>query len=118
MACAAFAADTSSSFRITINLLPENAEACSANTNTGAPQVTCRPNVVSASAGVDTSGSRDPTVLRYRTDGGLRVAGEMIEIGNENYFAWVDRDNLALGEYSSRLVVARGREYVEMTVSW
>lgn len=117
-ACAAaLAGQAGSSFRITINVLPETPASCSANASGGSPQVTCRPSVVGVAAQAS-EGSRDPTVLRYRTDAGMRLAGEMIEIGNENYYAWVDSDRMAWSQTSSRLVVARGREYVEMTVSW
>jgi hypothetical protein len=115
---AALAGNAGSSFRISINLLPETVGSCSAISAGGAPQVTCRPNVVGVTSQTDTSAARDPTIVRYRTDQGFRLAGEMTEIGNENYFAWVDGDRTAWGQYSSRLVVAGGREYVEMTVSW
>lgn len=114
---AVFAGEVGASFRITINVLPESAGSCSASSSTGAPQVTCRPSVVGVTAAA--TGSRDPTVLRYRNnDQGLRVAGEMIEVGNENYYAWNESQPVAWSETSTRLVLAGGREYVETTVSW
>lgn len=115
---AALAGQASSSFQITFNLLPENPESCSANSVSGSPQVTCRPTVGGVATAQSSTGPADPTVLRYRTDGGFRLAGETIEVGNENYYAWADGDRTAWGQYSSRLVLAGGREYVEMTVSW
>lgn len=115
---AALAGQASTSFQVSITLLPENPASCSANSGAGAPQVTCRPSIVGVSTAGATSTSRDPTILRYRTDTGLRLAGEMIEVGNENYYAWADGERVAWGQTSSRIVVAGGREYVEMTVSW
>lgn len=112
----AVAGQASSSFRVTINLLPETPATCSASASGGAPQVTCRPSVVGVTSAAN--GTRDPTVLRYRPDSGLRVAGEMIEVGNENYYAWSESQPVAWSETSSRLVLAGGREYVETTVSW
>lgn len=114
---AALAGEAGASFQVTINVLPERPGSCTASTASGGPEVTCRPSVVGVSSQGDNAG-RDPTVLRYRSESGLRLAGEMIEIGNENYYAWAEGERVAWGETSSRLVFAGGREYVETTVSW
>jgi hypothetical protein len=113
------AGEASSSFRITIQVVPEGTGVCSTNSANGSPQVSCRPTVV---GGAPAGGGGDPkagsTVLGYRPDNPVKVAGEMVEVGNENHFAWAENNYYALGEYSSRLMTAGGRQYVEMTVSW
>lgn len=125
-ACAAVmpceADQASSMFRVSIELLPERPGGCSASADGAAPQLTCRPTVVStgmaAGAGGRTSDASRVAGYRLPDPAGLRLAGEMIEVGAENYYAWAEDVHFALGEYSSRLMVAGGVEYVEMTISW
>jgi hypothetical protein len=119
------AGEASASFRVSIRLLPEGSGACSASTNGGAPQVTCRPTLIGASASGGGDGDRHggTTILGYRSpDTHLRLGGlgggEMVEVGAENFHAWTEDNSHARGEYSSRLVVAGEVSYVEMTVSW
>lgn len=110
------AGDASATFRISIQLLPEGAGVCTASTTGGSPQVTCRPTVVAASGG---QRQASPTILGYRLpESPLKLAGEMVEVGAENHYAWTESNFFALGEYSSRLLMAGGVQYVEMTVSW
>lgn len=119
---AALAGGAGSSFRITINFLPEAAGSCSASSSGGAPQVTCRPSVVGGTSGGGAGAGNDPDspLVGYRrnADAPLRLAGELVEVGVENHYAWAQGSHLAWGEYSSRLVMAGGIEYVEMTLAW
>lgn len=122
-ACApALAGDAGSSFRIIINVLPEAAGTCSASSSGGAPQVTCRPSVVGSTSGGTTGAGNDPDspLVAYRrsSDPSVRLAGELVEVGVENHYAWAQGSHLAWGEYSSRLVVAGEIRYVEMTLAW
>jgi len=128
-ACAAslpsLAGQASATFSISIQLVPEGVGTCAASTSTGAPQVTCRPTVVAAAGAAGGTGERqgDSTVVGYRVpETHLKLAklvgGEMVEVGAENFYAWTDNSSYALGEYSSRLIMAGGVSYVEMTVSW
>lgn len=120
----AAAGDASSAFQITIRFTPEAPGTCSASAVGGAPQVTCRPTLVvgGASTGAGGSGGDDAAspLVAYRrtTEPSLRLAGELVEIGAENHYAWAQGSYLAWGEYSSRLVVAGQIEYVEMTLAW
>lgn len=118
---AALAGDAGSSFRITINVRAEAAGSCSASSSGGAPQVTCRPSLVGGTSGGGsrTGGDPDSPLVAYRrSDPSLRLAGELVEVGAENHYAWVEGSHLAWGEYSSRLVVAGEIQYVEMTLAW
>lgn len=104
------AGQTGSSFQLSVTLLP--ADAGSGCTTTIGPNgnavVSCRPPVISAGSG-SSPGNGEP-VIGYRThDPRVKVA-EVIEEEAESYYAW--------GEYSSHMIVAGGREYVEMRVSW
>lgn len=110
------AGQAGSPFNITIHYTPEGTGVCSAGTGSGAPQVTCRPVLPVVSAP-----SRDgkSSALGYRLpEQPVRVAGEMVELNDENHYAWTENNYFALGEYSSRLITAGGVEYVEMTVTW
>ena len=112
------AGEAGASFRITVQLIPEAAGSCSAGTELGAPRLTCRPTVVGP-AGSGSGDARRPSDARYlRTETPLRLAGEMVEVGADNYYAWLENNPTAWSERSSRRVVAGGREYVEMTFSW
>lgn len=106
----ALAGQTGASFQISVTLLP--AGAGSGCTTTVGPEgsavVSCRPPVISA--GSTGSSNNGEPVVGYRTrDPRVKVA-DVIEEEAESYFAW--------GEYSSRTIVAGGREYVEMQVTW
>lgn len=125
VACAASlpssAGEASTSFAITIRVLPEGSGTCTARTTDGSPQVTCRPSLGGV-IGAGGAGNRNATLLGHRpADSALRLAGELIEVGAENHYAWTDepqRRDLALAEYTSTLVSAHGRDYVQVTVSW
>ncbi|NNU44520.1 hypothetical protein [Ramlibacter montanisoli] len=115
----ATAGQAGANFQISVTLMPSGSNSCTTATGTNAPQVTCRPTVV----GTPTTGTGNrpagSTVLAPRQrEPALRVAGEMVEINEENHYAWAESNYFALGEYSSRLIVAGRIEYVELTVSW
>lgn len=113
----ATAGQAGANFQVSVTLLPSGSNSCTTATGTNAPQVTCRPTVV----GTTGTGSRplESTVLGARQrDPAMRVAGELVEINEENHYAWAENNYFALGEYSSRLIVAGRIEYVELTVSW
>jgi hypothetical protein len=112
------AGEAGASFQVTVQVIPEAAGACSASTELGAPQLTCRPTVVgSVASGADPR--QQPGAVYLRSDApAMRVAGEMVEVGGENYKAWLENNPTAWSERSERRVVAGGREYVEMTFSW
>ncbi|HEY0823661.1 MAG TPA: hypothetical protein VGD76_07735 [Ramlibacter sp.] len=115
------AGQAGSPFSITIHYTPEGTGVCSAGSGSGAPQVTCRPVVptVTSPTGGSAGPDRKAAALGYRLpEQPLKLAGEMVELNDENHYAWADNNYFALGEYSSRLVSAGGVEYVEMTVSW
>ena len=102
-----------------MTLSPSGSNSCGTATGTNAPQVTCRPTVVSIPTTVTADRAGGSTLLGVRQrDASLKVAGEMVEINDENHYAWGESNYFALGEYSSRLVVGGRIEYVEMTVSW
>lgn len=113
------AGQAGASFQVSVSLVPSGSNSCTTATGTNAPQVTCRPTVVSAptTALADRPGGSTVLGLRQR-EPAVRVAGELVEINEENHYAWAESNYFALGEYSSRLVVAGRIEYVEMTVSW
>ncbi|MEJ8838770.1 hypothetical protein [Ramlibacter sp. AN1133] len=113
------AGEAGAGFRITIQVLPEAPGSCSASTELGAPQLTCRPTVVGSVGSASGGDPRQPAGALYlRSETPVRVAGEMVEVGAENYYAWLESNPIAWSERSSRRVVAGGREYVEMTFSW
>jgi hypothetical protein len=124
VALPSLAGEASASFRVSIQLLSASAGAgtCTASAGPPAPQVTCRPTVVGGgTAGGDRPGGSP--VLGYRIpESHVKLArlagGELVEVGAENSYAWTEDDSFALGEYSSRLVMAGERSYLEMTVSW
>jgi hypothetical protein len=58
------------------------------------------------------------TVVRPpRAKAATRVAGTLVEVAEENHATWTD-SRVLWSEYSYRRVLAGGREYVEMTLSW
>jgi hypothetical protein len=116
-ACAAslpsLAGQASVSFGVTITVLPAGPGSCTALLGSGGtPQVNCRPVVsgTGAAGGSDRQVGGEP-VLGYRLpDTRARLAGAVVEVGEESFYAW--------GEYSSRIIAGSGVEYVEMTVTW
>jgi hypothetical protein len=113
------AGDASTAFRITVQVIPEAPGSCSASSERGIPRLTCRPTVAGSAASGQGADSRRPSAAVYfRTEAPLRLAGEMIEVGVENYYAWLEQNSIAFSESSSRRVVAGGREYLETTISW
>jgi hypothetical protein len=111
------AGEAAASFQFSLQVLPGAPGSCSASSGAAGPQLTCRPTVVAPVA----SGAeprQQAGALHLRTDSPLRLAGEMVEVGAENYYAWLENNPTAWSERSSRRVVAGGREYVEMTFSW
>jgi hypothetical protein len=113
------AGQAGSGFQVSVTLSPSGSNSCTTATGTDAPQVTCRPTVVSTPATVTAERAGGSTVLGLRQrEPAMKVAGELVEINEENHYAWAESNYFALGEYSSRLVVAGRIEYVEMTVSW
>ena len=129
-ACAASlpseAGQASAAFQITIEVVPQGSNACTASTGSGSAEVTCRPTVVGPAAPtpvVGGGGERSPSALLgyHLPDPSTRLthaAGAMVEVGGENHYAWGENNFLAWGEYSSRLISAGGVEYVEMTLTW
>ena len=107
------AGQTGSAFQISVTLLPAGAgSGCTTTLDSrGRPTVSCRPPVVSAGSG-DAAGlavAGEPVIGHRLADARVRVADAVTEEA-ESYFAW--------GEYSSRTIIAGGREYLEMTVTW
>lgn len=120
------AGQASAAFQITIEVLPQGSNACTASSGSGSAEVTCRPTVVGPSAPtpvVGGSAERSPSALvgYHLPDPSTRLTsavGAMVEVGGENHYAWAENNFLAWGEYSSRLISAGGIEYVEMTLTW
>jgi hypothetical protein len=114
---AAAAGQASTSFDVSVSLLPASSGSCVSGAGAGAPQVTCQPPGVKPPTVL--GGSRpDVMVLGYRTRGAmLKVAEPLVELDEESR-AWADSDTLVVGDYSSRVVVVGALRYVEMTVSW
>lgn len=103
-----------SGFRITINIEPANGSCTAAIGSGGAPQVNCEPTLIggaSTGSGSGASKPSEPAVGGYRLpDARVVAASAVVELGEDNFHAW--------GEYSSRMILAGGVEYVEMTVTW
>lgn len=114
------AGEASNSFRVTINVLPEREGTCTASTSSGAPQVTCRPTLGGVVSGAQRGSDASMLLAYHRREPALRLAGEMIEIGTENHHAWDDGQppDLATPRYSTEVVSAGGREYVQYTLAW
>ena len=112
------AGEASASFRITVQVLPEAAGSCSASTGSGPAQLTCRPGIVGTSSTTGGDPRQPPGALYFGRETPLRVAGEMVEVGAENYYAWLENNPTAWSERSTRRIVAGGREYLETTFSW
>lgn len=119
------AGQASAAFQITIEVLPQGSNACTASSGGGSAEVTCRPTVVGPAAPtpvVGSGGDRRPSALLgyHLPDPSTRLGGvgAMVEVGGENHYAWAENNFLAWGEYSSRLISAGGIEYVEMTLTW
>jgi hypothetical protein len=105
-AAPAQAGQASDSFQISIEYIPVSAGTCTTQPDAkGTPQVICRP-------GPPEGGAADGTVAKtYRLpDARVKLAGAMVEQTEASVQAW--------GEYSSRVVSARGVDYVEMLVTW
>jgi hypothetical protein len=114
---AAAAGQSSSSFEVSVTLLPANTNSCMSGGGAGAPQMTCQPPGATP-PGVAGGSRPDVMVLGYRQRGAmLKVAEPFVELADESR-AWADSDTLVLGDYSSRVVVVGALRYVEMTVSW
>jgi hypothetical protein len=113
------AGEAGASFQVTVQVIPEAPGSCSASTEFGAPQLTCRPSVVgSVASGTGGDARQQRGAIYRRGEAPVRVAGELVEVGAENYYAWLENHPTAWSERSSRRVVAGGREYVETTFSW
>jgi hypothetical protein len=113
------AGQTGVSFQVSVSLVPSGSNSCTTSTGTNAPQVTCRPTVVSVPTTLAIERTGGSTLLGIRQrDPSLKIAGELVEINEDNHYAWAESNYFAIGEYSSRLVEGGRIEYVEMTVSW
>lgn len=112
------AGEAGASFQVTVQVIPEAPGSCSASTEFGAPQLTCRPSVVGSVDAGSGDARQQRTAIYLRGEAPMRVAGELVEVGAENYYAWLENNPTAWSERSSRRVVAGGREYVETTFSW
>lgn len=108
---AADAGQASTSFQVSVTLLPAGPGTCTTTVaDNRSPVVTCRPPVTPRTDGGQRAGTTE-AVLGYRIpDARMKLPGAGVELGEENYQAW--------GEYSSRMIIAGGVEYVEMTVTW
>ena len=120
-ACAAggpaMAGQANTSFHVSVTLVDASSGTCAGIAGKGAPQVTCRPSVIGV-AGAANGDPRAASVLGLRPETPTKVAGELVELNDENHYAWAERNYFAIGEYSSRLVDAGRVRYVEMTVTW
>ena len=102
-------ASTSFDVSITVRSAPTT---CAASLHGTGAQVLCASAVVPATVPVPVTaagGQQGPIGVRL-PDTRMRVAGALVEVGEESFRAW--------GEYSSRIVAAGGIEYLEMTVTW
>ena len=101
-------------FKVNVTLLPTGPGSCTTLLgDDGKALVNCQPAVVTTTTGSNSTRTRViDTELSYRLpDARARlVSGAVVEVGEESMQAW--------GEYSSRMIVAGGVEYVEMTVTW
>jgi hypothetical protein len=102
-------ASTSFDVSITVRSAPTT---CTASLHGTAAQVLCAPMVVSSAiaAPVTAAGGQVGPIGVRLPDTRMRVAGALVEVGEESFRAW--------GAYSSRIVAAGGVEYLEMTVTW
>lgn len=105
------AGQASTSFDVSITVLPAPT-TCAASLQGTAAQVLCAPVVVPAAVPVliTAAGGQDGPLGLRLPDTRMRVAGALVQVGEESFRAW--------GEYSSRIVAAGGVEYLEMTVTW
>jgi hypothetical protein len=109
----ALGGQASDAFQVTVTLLPTGPGSCTTLLgDDGKPLVNCQPAVVTTPS---SNANRTPLVdteLSYRLpDARARLhAGAVVEVGEESMQAW--------GEYSSRMIMAGGVEYVEMRVTW
>lgn len=112
-ACPSLAGQASDSFTVSITVLPAGPGSCTTTLGPdGQPLVDCRPAVIGVSTGGG-GGPRPSTTeaLGYRLpDARVKLAGAVVEVGEESFLAW--------GEYSSRMILAGGVEYLEMRVTW
>lgn len=107
------AGQAGSGFRVTIHIQPANGSCTAAIGPGGAPQVDCEATVIGGATSAPGQAPRamEAVAGSYRIpDARMKIAGAVVELGEDNYHAW--------GEYSSRMILAGGIEYVEMTVTW
>jgi hypothetical protein len=108
------AGQAGSGFLVTINIQPANGSCTAAVDAAGGPLVNCEPTVIGSAGTASGRGAQrivESGISGYRIpDARMKVAGAVVELGEDNFHAW--------GEYSSRMILAGGVEYVEMTVTW
>lgn len=109
------AGQASTSFKVSVTLLPANTSCTAGVDAKGTASLACAPTVVAAGSGssagrsTETGGSNEPTIGYRSRELGYRIAGVVTE---------EDDSTVAYGEYSSKVVVAGEIQYVEMTVTW
>jgi hypothetical protein len=118
------AGQASTSFDVSITVLSAPT-TCTASLQGAAARLLCTPVVAPTAAPVlsapvvvpaavpvliTSAGDQDGPIGLRLPDTRMRVAGALVEVGEESFRAW--------GEYSSRIIAAGGVEYVEMTVTW
>lgn len=102
-----------SNFQVSVTLLPTGPGSCTTLVDDdGRTLVNCQPAVVTTGGANPTPRGGTENILGYRLpDARVRlVSSAVVEVGEESMQAW--------GEYSSRMIMAGGVEYVEMTVTW
>jgi hypothetical protein len=110
---AALGGQSGDAFQVTVNLLPTGPGSCTTLVgDDGKTLVNCQPAVVTTGGVNPTRPGTTEATLGYRLpDSRVRlVSSAVVEVGEESMQAW--------GEYSSRMIVAGGVEYLEMTVTW
>jgi hypothetical protein len=109
---AAIGGQAGDAFQVTVTLLPTGPGSCTTLlSDDGQALVNCQPAVVGTGSGGAARPRVVETELGYRLpDARVKLAGAVVEVGEESMQAW--------GEYSSRMIMAGGVEYVEMTVTW
>ena len=109
----ALGGQASNDFPVSVTLLPNGPGSCTTLVGSdGKTLVNCQPAVVTTGGANPTPPAGTETSLGYRLpDARVRlVSSAVVEVGEESMQAW--------GEYSSRMIMAGGVEYVEMTVTW
>lgn len=102
------AGQTGSSFQVSVQLLPPTPTCTTRIDAAAVPQVDCRPPGADSVTASGLVAGTAPTVHVPRNR--MMLAGPAVEVGEQSFAAW--------SEYSSRLVVTRSGEYLEMTVTW